>query len=282
MRDKPSAQDQATANAFAHSWNNLPRQPIYSPEQHADWLAPLCPKDFEGKAVLELGCGNGSLLFYGGNWNPRTLVGVDLGDSVRSAEEIMAQGTFKSWKIIQADLTEFQAEPFDIVYCIGVLHHLKQPERGLDAVLRNVKPGGAFHCWVYAKEGNGVVRSLVEPLRHVVSRWPWPVVKYGIATPLAVPFFAYAKGVSLLKDIPGVSRLPLFAYCQWAARREFAFFRHVAFDQLVTPQTTFFDKQTIEAWLASRPEVDPRSIYIQFRNGNSWKFGGRVEKSPRL
>ncbi|HEY5281887.1 MAG TPA: hypothetical protein VIM14_03765, partial [Polyangia bacterium] len=68
MRDKPSAQDQATANAFAHSWNNLPRQPIYSPEQHADWLAPLCPKDFEGKAVLELGCGNGSLLFYGGNW----------------------------------------------------------------------------------------------------------------------------------------------------------------------------------------------------------------------
>jgi SAM-dependent methyltransferase len=282
MRDKPSAQDQATANAFAHSWNNLPRKPIYSPEQHADWLAPLGPKDFEGKDVLELGCGNGSLLFYGGNWNPRTLIGVDLGDSVRSAEEIMAQGMFKSWKIIQADLTEFRAEPFDIVYCIGVLHHLKQPESGLDAVLRNVKPGGAFHCWVYAKEGNRVVRSLVEPLRHVVSRWPWPVVKYGIAMPLAMPFFAYAKGVSMLKDIPGVSRLPLFSYCQWAARREFAFFRHVAFDQLVTPQTTFFDKQTIEDWLAARPEVEPQSIYIQFRNGNSWKFGGRVKESPRL
>jgi hypothetical protein len=64
------------------------------------------------------------------------------------------------------------------------------------------------------------------------------------------------------------------------AQREFAFFRHVAFDQLVTPQTTFFDKQTLEGWLAARPEVDPQSVYILFRNGNSWKFGGRRKKSP--
>ncbi len=276
MSENP--QDQATANAFANSWNNLPRKPIYSPEQHAEWMAPLTAKELEGKTVLELGCGNGSLLFYSGTWNPRSLVGVDLGASVRSAEAIMAQGKFKAWKIVQADLTEFSAEPSDIVYCIGVLHHLKQPERGLDAVLRNVKPGGAFHCWVYAKEGNGVVRTLVEPLRRVVSHWPWPVVKYGMATPLAVPFFLYAKGVSRLSNLPGVSRLPLRSYCQWAARREFAFFRHVAFDQLVTPQTTFFDRKTIEAWLASRPDVDPQSTYILFRNGNSWKFGGRVKK----
>ena len=280
MSERELSQDQDTANAFANSWNNLPRQPIYSPEQHAEWMAPLDATDFAGKTVLELGCGNGSLLFYSGAWQPAALVGVDLGDSVRSAEAIMAQGAFKNWRIVQADLTEFGAEPVDLVYCIGVLHHLKQPERGLDAVLRNVKPGGAFHCWVYAKEGNGVVRSLVEPLRHVVSRWPWPVVKYGIATPLAVPFYVYAKSAALLKNLPGATRLPLYAYCQWVAQREFAFFRHVAFDQLVTPQTAFFDKQTITGWLAARPEVDPKSVYILFRNGNSWKFGGRLKKSP--
>jgi len=280
MSERNHSQDQATANAFANSWNNLPRQPIYSPEQHSEWMAPLTATDFAGKTVLELGCGNGSLLFYSGTWKPSSMVGVDLGDSVRSAEAIMAQGPCKTWKIVQADLTEFGADPVDVVYCIGVLHHLKQPERGLNAVLRNVKPGGAFHCWVYAKEGNGVVRSLVEPLRRVVSHWPWPVVKYGIATPLAVPFFVYAKSAAFLKNLPGASRLPLYAYCQWVAQREFAFFRHVAFDQLVTPQTTFFDKQTIEGWLAARPEVDPKSIYILFRNGNSWKFGGRLKKSP--
>jgi SAM-dependent methyltransferase len=279
MDEKKESKDQATANAFANSWNNLPRQPIYSPEQHADWLAPLTAKDVEGKEVLELGCGNGSLLYYTGTWGPRTLVGVDLGDSVRSAEAIMAQGRFKDWSIIQEDLTEFSAGPFDVVYCIGVLHHLKEPERGLDAVLRNVKPGGLFHCWVYAKEGNRVVRSLVEPLRHIVSRWPWPLVKYGVATPLAVPFFLYAKVASCLKGIPGAHRLPLLPYCLWVAQREFAFFRHVAFDQLVTPQTTFFDRKTVEGWLASRPQVEPGSTYILLRNGNSWKFGGHVKQT---
>jgi SAM-dependent methyltransferase len=276
MSNRQEPIDQATADAFAKSWNNLPQKPVYSPEQHADWMHPLTAKDIEGKAVLELGCGNGSLLFHTGNWHPSTLVGVDLGESVRSAEAIMAQGEFPNWQIFRADLTEFSAGPFDVVYCIGVLHHLKVPERGLDAVLRNVKPGGAFHCWVYAKEGNAVVRALVEPLRRVVSRWPWPLVKYGIATPLALPFFLYAKAASGLQNILGVSRLPLFSYCRWIAQREFAFFRHVAFDQLVTPQTTFFDKQTVEAWLAARPQIAPGSTYILPRNGNSWKFGGRV------
>lgn len=272
----PQANDQATADAFARSWNNLPKKPVYSPEQHADWLAPLGRADIEGKDVLELGCGNGSLLYYTGTWRPRRLVGVDLGDSVRSAEAVMAQGSFRDWRIVRGDLTEFSDRPFDVVYCIGVLHHLQEPERGLDAVLRNVKPGGAFHCWVYAKEGNAIVHAFVEPLRRLVSRWPWPIVKYGVATPLAVPFFLYAKLVDLLKNVPGAHRLPLSSYCQWIARREFSFARHVAFDQLVTPQTTFFDKATIENWLAARPTIDRGSTYVVLRNGNSWKFGGRV------
>ncbi len=277
--DDQKKPDQATADAFARSWNNLPLRPVYSPEQHAEWMAPLTAKDIEGREVLELGCGNGSLLYYTGTWKPRSLVGVDLGDSVRSAQAIMAQGQLRDWQVIQADLTEFSADPVDIVYCIGVLHHLKQPERGFDAVLRNVKPGGSFHCWVYAKEGNALVRALVEPLRHVVCHWPWPLLKYGVATPLAVPFFLYAKLVSRLGGLPRVTRLPLYSYCLWAARREFAFFRHVAFDQLVTPQTTFIDRITIEGWLASHARIEPHSVYVLLRNGNSWKFGGRIRKT---
>ena len=280
MTEQPPPADQSTADAFARSWNNLPQCSVYSPEQHADWMDPVTANDVEGKSVLELGCGNGSLLFHTANWHPRSLVGVELGAAVRSAEAVMAQAACQDWRIVRGDLTEFTAGPFDLVYCIGVLHHLKEPERGLDAVLRNVKPGGRFHCWVYAKEGNTVVRTLVEPLRRTVCRWPWPLVKYGVATPLAVPFFIYAKATARLQGVPGIARLPLFAYCRWIAQREFAFFRHVAFDQLVTPQTTFFDKATVEGWLARHPEVDPGSTYVVLRNGNSWKFGGRLETRP--
>ena len=68
--------------------------------------------------------------------------------------------------------------------------------------------------------------------------------------------------------------LPLYEYSLWIAQREFAFFRHVAFDQLVTPQTAYLDRPTIERWLRANPRIAPDSTYVIMRNGNSWKFGG--------
>jgi hypothetical protein len=56
--------------------------------------------------------------------------------------------------------------------------------------------------------------------------------------------------------------------------REFHFFHHVAFDQLVTPRTRYLRRNTVEEWLGD-PAIDPASTYIMWRNSNTWKFGGR-------
>ena len=134
--------DQRTAYAFATSWNTLPEGSIYTYEQFEDWLNPLTKKDIENKRVLELGCGNGSLLVHITRWNPGCLEGVDLGDSVKSAEKNLAATGFKIAKITKHDLATFESDGFDVVYCIGVMHHLKNPKEGFDAVLKNVKNGG--------------------------------------------------------------------------------------------------------------------------------------------
>lgn len=271
-----SAIDQQTADAFATSWNNLPPGSVYTREQFEDWLAPLTRSDVEGKEVVELGCGNGSLLVHMTGWEPRKLVGVDLGESVKSAQANIASTGFTRAEIQQGDLTAYTSDGFDVAYCIGVLHHLKQPQDGFRSVLRNTKPGGRFHCWVYAREGNGLVIAIVEPLRAIASRLPWWLTKYGVATPAVIPYYLYAKIVSTLANIPLVKKLPLFDYSCWIARRDFSFFRHVAFDQLVTPQTAYISRQEVERWLAeAADEIEPGSTYTIFRNGNSWKFGGR-------
>jgi SAM-dependent methyltransferase len=279
-RAEIGAADARTAKAFATSWNNLPAGSVYTPAQFKDWLDPITPGDVEGRDVLELGCGNGSLLVHMAGWRPRRLVGVDLGDSVVSARENLQRTGHPGCEIVRHDLTTYRSKGFDLVYCIGVLHHLKDPEAGLDAVLANVRPGGRFHCWVYAQEGNALVRGVVEPIRHVASRLPWWLNKYGIAMPLAAPYFVYAKSLRALTRRFGASRalrrMPLYAYSMWIAEREFGFFRHVAFDQLVTPQTRFIARHELEAWLTVRKRVDPDSVYVIRRNGNSWKFGGRV------
>lgn len=271
--------DQRTADAFATSWNNLPLGSVYTREQYADWMAPMTEDDFRGRDVLELGCGNGSLLLHTAAWMPRRLVGVDLGSSAETACSNLQRAGFANAKIEQADLTRYESEGFDVVYCVGVLHHLQEPEKGFAAVLRNVRPGGRFHCWVYAREGNGVVVALVEPVRKIASRLPWWFTKYAVATPLAVPFYLYAKALhALVGDRAGALKgAPLRDYCLWIAPREFAFFRHVAFDQLVTPQTAYIQRTRIERWLTEAQGVEPGSTYIIFRNGNSWKFGGKTK-----
>jgi hypothetical protein len=96
-----------------------------------------------------------------------------------------------------------------------------------------------------------------------------------VATPLALPFYIWAKSIRLLRNVQWLRKLPLRDYCIWIAQREYAFFRHVTFDQLVTPQTTYLDRPTVASWL-SDPKILPGSTYIIFRNCNSWKFGGTV------
>lgn len=268
--------DQRTADAFATSWNNLPAGSVYTRDEYADWMAPLTEADIRGHDVLELGCGNGSLLLHTADWGPRRLVGVDLGSSTSTARVNLQRAGFPNTDVQQADLTRYESDGFDLVYCIGVLHHLQKPEAGFAAVLRNVRPGGRFHCWVYAREGNGLVVALVEPIRKIASRLPWWFTKYAVATPLAVPFYIYAKALRAVvgKRIHGLKGAPLRDYCLWIAPREFKFFRHVAFDQLVTPQTAYIKRDQIERWLSNAPDVEVSSSYIIFRNGNSWKFGG--------
>jgi SAM-dependent methyltransferase len=269
------SKDIETARAFATSWNNLPAGSVYTRAQVEEWLAPATEKEIRGKHVLELGCGNGSLMLHVAGWKPAFLEGIDLGASVLAAEQSMRKSGFSAYKITQADLTTFSSGGADFVYSIGVLHHLQNPAEGFSAVLANVKPGGQFHCWVYAREGNNIIVWMVDPLRKLTSRLPWWITKHLVATPLALPFYIYAKTLRLLRNARWVRKLPLYNYSLWIAPREYAFFRHVAFDQLVTPQTTYLDRTTIASWLTDS-RILPGSTYIIFRNGNSWKFGGLV------
>lgn len=266
--------DLQTARAFANSWNNLPSGSVYTSAQFEDWFSPLTRRDVEGRSVLELGCGNGSLLFHMAGWGPAKLEGIDLGDSVVSARRNMAMQSNPNWEVTQGDLVTHRGPPRDVVYSVGVLHHLKNPRTGFEAVLANTRSGGRFHCWVYAREGNSIIVWIVDPIRKIVSRLPWWITKYLVATPLVIPYFIYAKLLHALPRTRWLKWLPLYQYSLWIAEREFAFFRHVAFDQLVTPQTTYLTRGTIAQWLAQHPRIAPDSTYVILRNGNSWKFGG--------
>jgi SAM-dependent methyltransferase len=280
----PNGGDARTAAAFATSWNTVGDGSVYTREQFLDWFSPIEPSSIQGQAVLELGFGNGSQLCHVGDYRPARLCGIELGDTLEQTRKNLRHLPEGMLELHQGDLTTADLGRFDLVYCIGVLHHLEHPEKGFESVLRHTRPGGRFHCWVYGREGNGVVIHLVDPIRRLASKLPWWVNKFGVAYPLAVPYYVYAKSLQFAARhvrTPKIRRmlaqLPLEDYSLWIAQRPFAFFHHVAFDQLVTPQTHYIARAQIERWLR-HPDIDPTSTYIIQRNGNSWKFGGRRRK----
>lgn len=264
--------DQITADGFALSWHNKP--PMYSREQFMDWIEPLSKRDFENKSVLELGCGNGSLLFHLANWKPSQVLGMDLGAGVHTARNNLAN--FPIVRIVQGDLVTHMSNGYDVVICIGVLHHLKVPKEGLDSVIRNTAPGGRFHCWVYSREGNGVVILIVEPLRRVCRYLPWRITDL-IAIGAIMPFYMYAKLLTKFKHITQLQGLPLYQYAMWIGKEPFKYFRHMAFDALIAHRTIYISQSTIVDWLASYSVIDKSTVYIIQRNGNSWKFGGQIK-----
>lgn len=269
--------DTRTAAAFASSWNRIGT--VYTREQYLEWIAPLRPEDIAGRDVLELGFGNGSLLVHTGDLGPQRLAGVELGDTVEQTRRHLQDLPAGMVDLHRGDLTTAELGEFDVVYCIGVLHHLTNPRAGFDAVVRHTRPGGRFHCWVYAHEGNAIVRWIVDPIRRVTSHLPWWLTKYGIALPLVVPYYLWARAARHFPKV--LRRLPLGEYTLWISSAPFRFFHHVAFDQLVTPQTIYLRRGEIEEWLRD-PRADASSTYVIFRNGNSWKFGGRKGSTAKF
>lgn len=268
--------DATTARAFSESWNRIGS--VYSRAQFVEWFDPIKPEDIDGKTVVELGFGNGSLLAHVAQCHPARLVGIELGDTLEQTWRNLEGSPVKP-ELHRGDLTTVNLGRFDIAYCIGVLHHLDSPDAGFASVLRQTADGGRFHCWVYAREGNALIRMVVEPVRRVASRLPWWITKYLIAFPMVFPYFLYARllrAAGFLTETSVLRWLPLFGYTRWIASEPLRFFHHVAFDQLVTPRTRYIRRTTVERWLQT-PGIDPASTYIIFRNGNSWKFGGRRE-----
>src|SRR5213593_269251 len=152
------------------------------------WTATVRPEAFQGRRVLDGGCGKGRHLRLAAEFGARDVIGIDLGDAVEAAAR-NTQG-LDAVHVVQGDLTRPPVRPgtMDLVYSVGVLHHLPRPADGFRALARLLVPGGMFVAWCYAREGNGWVLALVDPARRLTSRLPLRAVSV-LAAALTAPLW---------------------------------------------------------------------------------------------
>jgi SAM-dependent methyltransferase len=262
-----------TADAFGWEWTHYRELAARYRQQFVDWIRPVGPEFFHGKAVLEGGCGKGRHTALAAEFGARAVLAMDLSRAVDAA--FANTRDMPAVHIVQADLKRPPAKQvFDYAFSVGVLHHLPQPEDGFHALVSRVRPGGHVSAWVYGREGNGWIVYGITPVREAVtSRLPHRIVD-GIAGLLTVPLFLATRFIygPLKGRIAGVT-LPYGPYLSYIAPFPFREQRSIVFDHLVPPVAHYLRRDEFGGWFA-RARLE--GVRIEHHNGNSWRGFARV------
>ena len=130
-------------------------------------LEPLLPC-FEGKSVLDLGCGYGWHCIYAAEHGARHVLGNDLSDKMLAVAKEKTQFNNVEYRCAAIEDVQFPQDSFDIVLSSLALHYVPSFEQVAKQVYQILKPGGTFlfSCehpiftaqgsqdWIYRPDGS--------------------------------------------------------------------------------------------------------------------------------
>jgi SAM-dependent methyltransferase len=245
---------------FGYEWNEYSElRPEYE-EQFRRWTVLLSEADWANKRFLDVGCGMGRNSHWPMTYGAGGGVAVDIDDRSLSA----ARRTLERWPTVEvrkmsAYEIAFDAT-FDIVFSIGVIHHLAEPERALRRMTAAAKPGGRVMIWVYGYENNEWIVRYFNPLRHVMfSRLPIRVT-HALSTILT--------GILWLLLRLGFGRIE---YLRLIRGFTFRHLRSIVFDQMLPRIAHYWRRDQVEDLMRMGGLTDIRVMAV---NNMSWSAIG--------
>jgi SAM-dependent methyltransferase len=236
------------------------------PALFLDWIAPNALEDFRGKRVLDAGCGPGHHTRIVAPFAAE-VTAADLNTSELARAKLAGLANVS---VVEADIASFRPErPFDVVYCVGVIHHTDDPDRTFENLRSITRPGGRLIVWCYAREGNFLARTLVEPLRRTFLRRAGRRTVSALSTAITALLYPIVHTVYRLP----LPNLPYHEY--FASFRALTFRRNAlnVFDKLNAPQTQFISRERVGRWFDPARFSD---VSISAWRGVSWRASGTV------
>ncbi|CAN1213348.1 hypothetical protein TUMEXPCC7403_24295 [Tumidithrix helvetica PCC 7403] len=139
--------------------------------------------------ILDAGCGSGVSTEYLAHLNPHAdIVAIDISAGTLAVAQERVKRTckdsasqrkieFQQLSLFDLDLVEGS---FDMINCVGVLHHTADPIGGIQAIAKKLAPGGIFHIFVYAAIGRWEISLMQQAIALLQSDSTTSDIKQGV------------------------------------------------------------------------------------------------------
>ena len=124
----------------------------------------------DDRSILVAGCGTSQAAKVALRWPRAHVVGIDVSaTSIEETEKLKRRHRIENLELQQLPLERaaLLGRSFEHVICTGVLHHLPDPDKGLQALRDLLTPDGAMHLMVYAPYGRAGVYLLQDYCRRL-------------------------------------------------------------------------------------------------------------------
>lgn len=260
-----------SAQRFGYEWQRYSEMRGEYEEQFRRWTVHLSPEDWRGKVFLDVGCGMGRKSYWPMSYGATGGVAIDVDErTLASARVTLAPYPAVEVRVLSAYALDHENHEnhFDVVFSIGVLHHLEWPEKALAAMVRAAKPGGKVLIWVYGLENNHWIVYFLTPLRKLLlSRLPIRLVHHLSLYPAAILWCALRLGLASIEYLRLLRRLP------------FRHLRSIVFDQMLPRIANYWARDTVEAMMRESGLADVELAWV---NQMSWSAIGTkvIDHSP--
>ena len=138
-------------------------------KQGALKFLPEIALNLDNPEILIAGCGTGQhAIESAAIWRGSKLLAVYISlASLSYAKRKTSELNLENIDFLHADILDLRSlnRDFDIVECVGVLHHMRDPHAGFKVLVDLVKPGGLIKVGLYSE----IARSQITRARHKAS-----------------------------------------------------------------------------------------------------------------
>jgi SAM-dependent methyltransferase len=289
-----------TIHDFGQQWLAFPEVTGYfgSSALLADVCGPLLGLDeIRGRRVAEIGSGQGRIVEMLLDAGAAHVVGVE----PSAAFTVLGRNLERHGsRVSLLKITGERLPPsgdLDLVFSIGVLHHIPDPGPVIHAAREALRPGGRMVIWVYGREGNHLLLFFLLPLRGLTRRLPDPLLRgivraidpavclyIALGRLLPVPLWRYFRDV-LGRFGPVERRLTVYdqlnpAYARYYRQSEaVALLERAGFTDVRLPPTRLQLDRRRHAALTALSSQTSRACTAD--PGELWVFTGRRSLGSR-